>query len=47
MVAFYQNYLVSANKAIALQKAMHFVRSMPEYNHPRYWAAFVVVGAEA
>lgn len=47
MVAFYQNYLVSANKALALQKAMHLVRSMPEYSHPRYWAAFVVVGSEA
>jgi CHAT domain-containing protein len=46
MVAFYKNYLQSGNKAIALQKAMQTVRSQPEYSHPRYWAAFVVVGAE-
>ncbi|NQE36837.1 CHAT domain-containing protein [Microcoleus asticus] len=46
MVAFYKNYLQSGNKAIALQKAMQTVRSHPEYSHPRYWAAFVVVGAE-
>lgn len=46
MVAFYKNYLQSGNKAIALQKAMQSVRSQPEYSHPRYWAAFVVVGAE-
>jgi CHAT domain-containing protein len=25
---------------------MQTVRSHPEYSHPRYWAAFVVVGAE-
>ena len=46
MVAFYKNYLQHGNKAIALQKAMQTVRSHPEYSHPRYWAAFVVVGAE-
>ena len=46
MVAFYQNYLVSGNNAIALQKAMQSVRSMAEYRHPRYWAAFLAVGAE-
>ena len=54
MVAFYQHYLEHGNKAIALQKAMQQVRcglrpgkpTQPEYSHPRYWAAFVVVGAE-
>lgn len=46
MVAFYKNYLQHGNKALALQKAMQSVRSQPEYSHPRYWAAFVVVGAE-
>jgi CHAT domain-containing protein len=46
MVAFYQNYLASGNKAIALQFAMQKVRSIPKYAHPRYWAAFVMVGAE-
>jgi tetratricopeptide (TPR) repeat protein len=46
MVAFYQHYLASGNKAIALQLAMQKVRSIPEYAHPRYWSAFVIVGAE-
>jgi CHAT domain-containing protein len=46
MVAFYQYYLASGNKAIALQLAMQKVRSIAEYAHPRYWAAFVMVGAE-
>jgi tetratricopeptide (TPR) repeat protein len=46
MVAFYQNYLALGNKAIALQLAMQKVRSMSEYSAPRYWAAFVMVGAE-
>lgn len=46
MVAFYRNYLASGHKAIALQFAMQKVRSIPKYAHPRYWAAFVMVGAE-
>lgn len=46
MVAFYKNYLQSGNKAIALQKAMQAVRSQDEYSHPRYWASFIIVGAE-
>ncbi|MEH2154045.1 CHAT domain-containing tetratricopeptide repeat protein [Nostoc sp.] len=46
MVVFHQNYLQSGNKAIALQKAMHAVRSQAEYKNPRYWAPFIVVGAE-
>lgn len=47
MVAFYENYLESENKAIALQRAMKAVRSMTEYSHPRYWSAFLLVGAES
>jgi CHAT domain-containing protein len=46
MVAFYQNYLTSGNKAISLQLAMQKVRSISEYTHPRYWASFVMMGAE-
>jgi tetratricopeptide (TPR) repeat protein len=46
MVAFYQYYLASGNKTIALQRAMQKVRSIPEYSNPRYWAAFAIVGAE-
>ncbi len=46
MVAFYQNYVDLRNKAIALQRAMQIVRSKSEYKHPRYWAVFLLVGAE-
>ncbi|MCB0191715.1 MAG: CHAT domain-containing protein [Anaerolineae bacterium] len=35
------------NKAVALQQAMQAVSSNPEFSHPRYWAPFVAVGAEA
>ncbi|MFQ5858903.1 MAG: CHAT domain-containing protein [Anaerolineae bacterium] len=47
MAAFYQGYLELDDKAIALQRAMRELRSRPEYAHPRYWAPFVVIGAEA
>ena len=46
MVAFYQNYFELGNKEIALQRAIQIVRSKTEYSHPRYWAAFSLVGAE-
>jgi CHAT domain-containing protein len=46
MTAFYRGYLEWDNKAIALQRAMRALRSSPEYAHSRYWAPFVVVGAE-
>ena len=44
MLAFYQHYFVTGNKAIALQKAMQKVRSMEEYKHPRFWAVFLSLG---
>ena len=46
MVAFYQAYIQDGEKAIALQHAMQTVRANPDYAHPRYWSAFVAVGAE-
>jgi tetratricopeptide (TPR) repeat protein len=45
MLAFYQHYLDSGHKAMALQKAMQTVRNQPQYQHPSCWAAFMVVGA--
>ncbi len=47
MAEFYRGYLQWDNKAIALQRAMQALRTRPEYDHPRYWAPFVVVGSEA
>jgi len=47
MAAFYRGYLEWDNKALALQRAMQALRANPAYANPRYWAPFVVVGAEA
>lgn len=47
MTAFYQGYLTLDDKAIALQRAMQQLRGTPGYEHPRFWASFVVVGTEA
>jgi CHAT domain-containing protein/tetratricopeptide (TPR) repeat protein len=47
MTAFYQAYIELDDKALALQKAMIAVRSMPGFEHPRYWAPFLVVGVTA
>jgi CHAT domain-containing protein len=47
MVGFYRNYIALDNKACALQLAMQELRLNPDYDHPRFWAPFVVVGAEA
>jgi len=50
MAEFYHHYLEQDNKAVALQLAMRVIRTMaahPEYQHPRYWSPFVMVGAEA
>jgi CHAT domain-containing protein len=47
MLAFYRHYLALDDKALALQRAMQELRAREEYAHPRYWAPFVVVGAEA
>lgn len=47
MTAFYRGFIELDDKAIALQRAMREVRSKDKYDHPRYWAAFLVFGAEA
>jgi CHAT domain-containing protein len=48
MTAFYSHWLGDADhphKAVALYRAQNEVRSQPEFAHPRYWAAFQLVGA--
>lgn len=47
MVAFYRWYIKIDDKALALQRAVQELRSDPDFEHPCFWAPFVVVGAEA
>jgi CHAT domain-containing protein len=48
MVEFYEQYLKpGTDKATALQRAMQKVRSQPGREAPRYWAPFMVIGAES
>ncbi|MFK8183340.1 MAG: CHAT domain-containing protein [Phormidesmis sp.] len=47
MVEFYRAYCQHGQKAIALQSAMQSIRAHPNYAHPRYWSAFLAVGAES
>lgn len=42
MIGFYQHYLRHGNKALALQKAMQQTRQ--RFSHPKYWAAFTLIG---
>lgn len=47
MRALYQKYyLQNIDKASALQDAMRAVRETPGWEEPRFWAPFVLVGAE-
>lgn len=46
MEAFYDRYLEDGDKAAALRHAMRTVRQTPGWEPPRFWAPFVVVGAE-
>jgi CHAT domain-containing protein len=48
MAAFYKAFLGGADKATALQRAARELRrEHPMFEHPRYWAPFVLIGAEA
>jgi CHAT domain-containing protein/tetratricopeptide (TPR) repeat protein len=47
MRAFYQTYVAGeGDKAAALQSAMQQVRGHAGFEHPRFWAAFMLVGSE-
>ena len=49
MEHFYRAWLdpiAPRSKAVALQQAQAAVRNTPGFAHPRYWAAFQLVGAE-
>ncbi len=45
MTAFYDALLELGDKAEALRQAIATLRRDPRYDHPHYWAAFVIVGA--
>ena len=47
MAAFYREYIRLDDKALALQKAIQEIRLIPGFEHPRFWAPFVIVGVEA
>jgi CHAT domain-containing protein len=47
MTGFYRRYLTGkVDKARALQQAMNEVRSTPGFEHPKFWAPFVLIGSE-
>jgi tetratricopeptide (TPR) repeat protein len=45
MTNFYMHWLSGSSKAEALRRAQAEVRRTPGFEHPRYWAAFQLVGA--
>jgi CHAT domain-containing protein len=48
MAGFYRHWLDDPDhptKAEALRRAQEEVRRTPGFEHPRYWAAFQLVGA--
>ncbi|HEV3332363.1 MAG TPA: CHAT domain-containing tetratricopeptide repeat protein [Bryobacteraceae bacterium] len=45
MVAFHQNRQKSGSDAQALRAAALAIRKNPAYQHPFYWAPFIVIGA--
>jgi CHAT domain-containing protein len=44
MEVFYRELDVGASKAAALRTAQQETRAQPRYEHPRNWAAFILVG---
>jgi CHAT domain-containing protein len=44
MVEFYRSIKKGLDKATALQEAQKAIMEKEEYNHPYYWAPFILVG---
>jgi CHAT domain-containing protein len=44
MTAFYSNYRAKFDKAQALSQAMTHIREQEKWQHPYYWAPFVLIG---
>ena len=44
MSTFYHNFLETGNKRLAFKATQQTFRSNPNYKHPYYWGAFVLVG---
>jgi CHAT domain-containing protein len=44
MLAFHRNLQLGANKSEALRQAALKLMNDKRYNHPFYWAGFIVVG---
>ena len=43
---FYKNWQINKmDKAAAIRKAQIYVKSLPNYNHPFYWASFILIGS--
>ena len=47
MVAFHRGLAAGRSKADALRDAALALKRDPRFRHPFYWAAFIVVGADA
>jgi CHAT domain-containing protein len=45
MQAFYAAYADKQAAVLALQRAQQTMMKNPEYRHPYYWSAFVLMGA--
>ncbi len=46
MQQFYQYYLASGNKGLALQQAMEAMQGQSDYAHAVYWSGFTLVGSD-
>ena len=45
MTEFYKNYLCGESKINSLRKAQEYMRTLPDYKDPQYWAGFILLDA--